>query len=242
MDIGLLYKYINFLLNKYQSGSYSPDQFNELLAATYLDPLKIKIGLPEEYQYPSQGNSGGVARQNYQGSQTITDDIRPFIRTVPITKGVNGFFPYPTDYVRYSAAEYDMITNNNTCGGQPTVDTQSIEPVTDEQKKFRKNNTIIKPNTEFPIISFEDGGFLIDPKSISSFRLTYLRKPVVPYFAYTIDPVTGDVIYDPTNSVQLEYPEIMHNDYAAMLLKYIGLNVKDMDTIQFAEQRQNTGQ
>lgn len=242
MNIGEIYLFVNFELNKYQSGSFAPDEFNQVLTATYLDPFKIKIGLPEEYQFPSAKGGGSEARQNYQAGQTITDDLRLFIKTTPVVKARNGFFPYPADYVRHSASEYDKITNVNDCGAGPLVETQPIEPVTDEQKKFRKNNTVIRPDNDNPIISFEDGGFLIDPQNITQFRLTYLRLPAKPVFGYFFDPVTQEVTYDPSTSVQLEYPVIMHNDYCAMLIKYIALNIRDKDAEAFGEKRQITGQ
>lgn len=241
MNIGEIYQFVNFVLNKYQSGSYSPDEFNQVLAATYLDLFKIKIGLPEEYQYPSKTTTGGVARQNYQGSQNITDDLRYFIKTVSINKQSSGFFLYPDNYIRHSASEYDYIINNHVCTGVPSVTEQSIEPVTDEQKKFRKNNSVIMPTLEYPIISFEDGGFLINPTTISTFRLTYLRKPLKPVLGYTLD-AAGNVIYDPATSVQLDYPEIMHNDYCAIIGKYIGINIRDAEVTGFNEQRQIAGQ
>lgn len=237
MDIGEIYQFVNFELNKYQSGSFDPAEFNQVLAATYLDPFKIKIGLPEEYQL-----GGATARQNYQDGQTITDDLRLFIKTDTLVKGANGFFAYPADYVRHSASEYDLIVNSNNCGGAPDITAQPIEPVTDEEKKFRKSNSIIAPDNEYPIITFEDGGFLINPTNIARFRLTYLRMPVKPVFGYTYDPVTQEVVYDPNTSVQLEYPVIMHNDYCAMLIKYISLNIRDKAAEEFGEKRQIQGQ
>ena len=85
MDIGTLYQFVNFCLNKYQSGSYSPDEFNQVLAATYLDLLKIKLGLPEDFQLPTKGGINAVSRQQFQNSQTITDDIANFLTTVPVS-------------------------------------------------------------------------------------------------------------------------------------------------------------
>ena len=220
MDIGTLYQFVNFCLNTYQAGSYSPDEFNQVLAATYLDLLKVKLGLPEDYQFPNKSSSGGVARQEYQNSQIITDDIANFITTVRIPRGTDGYFIRPTDYIRFSGAEYDMITTSNVPGQNPSVEVQYIEPVTDATKKFRKPNTIIPPENKYPIITFEGTGFRILPVNIPAFRLTYVRKPVVPVFGFTTD-AENNVIYDPSTSVQLEYLEILHNDYAMMLMKYI---------------------
>jgi len=40
----------------------------------------------------------------------------------------------------------------------------------------------------------------------------------------------------------LEYPEIMHNDFAVIVAKYFGINLKDGDLINFAQGRQERGQ
>jgi len=239
MNIGQLYQFVNFELNKYQSGSFSPDEFNTVLQATYLDVLKIKLGLPEDYQYATKMSSGAISRQAYQNSQMITDDISNFLFTVSVNR-VGRWFPYPADYVLFSGAEYDQITNVN--GGQPIVQSQYIEDVTDAEKKFRKPNAIIPPTMQYPIIAFEASGLNVFPVDIQTIRLTYIRKPLVPVFGYTIDPLTGDVIYDPATSVQLEYKEILHNDYANMILKYIGLNIRDADAVNFGNERQIKGQ
>ena len=81
MTIDAIFRWINFMSNKAQSGAISPDEFNLCLEALYLEPMKIKVGLPEEYLVGQP-----VARQSYQVSQTITDDLQKFIVPLTITK------------------------------------------------------------------------------------------------------------------------------------------------------------
>lgn len=243
MNIGEFYQFVNFCLNTYQQGAYTPDEFNIALAGTYLDILKVKLGLPEDFQQTSKygADKGAMSRQQASNSQTISDDISNFLETVPLTR-VGRFTLYPDDYVRFSGAEYDFITTSNIPFAQPTVEIRYIKPVTDSEKKFRQSNSIIFPSFEYPILAFEADGLNVLPKEIQKFRLTYYRLPVQPKFGYTIDPVTNDVIYDPNTSVQLEYKPILHNDYAVLLMKYIGLNIRDADIVNFAEKRQIQGQ
>ena len=240
MDIGTFYDFVNFCLNKYQSGSYSPAEFNTALAATYLDLLKIKLGLPEDFQLPTKNGINSVSRQQWQNSQTITDDISNFLETVTLTR-TGRWFTYPSDYVRFSGAEYDLIITSNISGVQPSVTAQNITAVTDAEKKFQIPNAIIPPTDQYPILAFEANGLNVLPLDIKTFRLTYLREPIKPVFGYTIN-AQNDVIYDPNTSVQLEYRPILHNDYAMLLMKYIGLNIRDADVVNFAETRQMAGQ
>ena len=79
------------------------------------------------------------------------------------------------------------------------------------------------------------------PKDISEVKLTYLKRPAKPIRNYTITANDENII-DPIGSVDLEYPEIMHNDFAVIVAKYFGINLKDGDLINFAQGRQMAGQ
>ena len=57
-----------------------------------------------------------------------------------------------------------------------------------------------------------------------------------------ISRINDENIFDPIGSVDLEYPEIMHNDFAVIVAKYFGINLKDGDLINFAQGRQERGQ
>jgi len=70
--------------------------------------------------------------------------------------------------------------------------------------------------------------------------LTYIRIPKTPIRAYTIQ--NDDDVYDPANSVQLEYPETTHYDIAYIILKMMGLNIRKEEIVAFANQRQKEGQ
>jgi hypothetical protein len=252
MTIGEFFEFIMGVVNKYQSGSYEPDQFNNALKATYLVPLKVKLGLPEDFQFPQHGIPTAVARQEFQNSQIISDDIANLVPTVMIPISPSGYFTRPTDYIRYSMSEYDLITVQYStfshCDSipppilEPIVETVSIEPVTDAVWAFRQSNSIIMPEPEYPIIRFGQSGFQVAPPTVKNIRLTYVRKPAVPVFGFTVDVSTGDYIYDPTTSTEIEYNEIMHLDYAVIMLKYIGANLSNQQIIDFAESIQKGGQ
>ena len=235
MTIDALYQWINFMSNKQQSGAISPDEFNLCLNALYLEPMKIKIGLPEEYLIGQP-----TARQAYQVSQTITDDLQKFIVPLTITKSNTGYFPIPSDYVAFSTLRYIQIEPSEGCE-PPIVIENSVEIVTDGELSLRLPNAITPPTFDYPIGAFYNQGIKVFPKDISEVKLTYLRRPVKPFRNYTIT-ANDENIFDPTGSVDLEYPEIMHNDFAVIVAKYFGINLKDGDLINFAQGRQDRGQ
>ena len=127
--------------NKQQSGAISPDEFNLCLNALYLEPMKIKIGLPEEYLVGQP-----MARQSYQVSQAITDDLQRFIVPVNITKSNTGYFAIPTDYVAFSTLRYIQIVEPEQCDEMPIVIENSVEIVTDGELSLRLPNTITPPS------------------------------------------------------------------------------------------------
>lgn len=234
MTIDEIYRWVNFMANKLQSGAISPDEFNDCLGALYLEPLKIKLGLPEEYQI---GNAN--ARQSYQVSQMITDDLRNFIVQKTINK-TGGYFVLPTDYVAYSSLRYVQVIEPDECDEQPIVIDNSIEIVTDGELSLRLPNTITPPTFDYPIGAYYQQGIKVFPKDIDQVQLTYVRLPKKPFRNYTIT-ANDENIFNPIGSVDLEYPEIMHNDFAVIVAKYFGINLKDGELINFAQSRMDNG-
>jgi hypothetical protein len=80
----------------------------------------------------------------------------------------------------------------------------------------------------------------LNPVPISRVDFAYFRWPVDPVFAYT--EADGYITEDAVNSVQLEWPKDEHITFIAMLLKYIGINLREAEIVQIANQQLTTGQ
>lgn len=226
--------FLDFVSNKYQSGSISPAEKNSAFAIVNLDILNQKIGLPEEYQagYP-------IPRQGWQITQKMTDDLRLFVKKATITKGVNGFFAYPADYAAFSSARYRWIQNNTS--GNPSVEERWIEVVTDAELNLRLNSAIQPPDLRYPVMAYYDTGMIVYPTPVNQLELTYIRYPVQPVWGFTLSP-NDEPIYDPTTSVQIEYPETMYPNFAIRAARYLGINIREEDFVNYMLQRQTTGQ
>lgn len=237
IDVQEMFLWVNFVANKLQSGAISPDEYNQSLASANKDLLKLKIGLPEEYQV---GNP--QPRQAYQITQKLTEDIAPFIKKVNIGKSANGYFALPTDYAYFSSLRYNRIQSIKNGCKMPTLNTQetvSFEVVTDAELSIRLNNSVLKPTSHYPILAESALGLKPYPDNINTAELTYIRYPVTPLRAYTV--VNDDSIYNPAGSVQIEYPAVLFNDFAALVLKYMAVNIRDNDLYAMNEQRKNQG-
>jgi hypothetical protein len=75
-----------------------------------------------------------------------------------------------------------------------------------------------KPTIYKPVASLYDGGFKVYPKGMGILVLDYFRKPKDAVFAYTLGP-NDEIQFDPTNSVNLEWDEIMIPEFIDRLLK-----------------------
>lgn len=220
MTVEELRIFINAIANKDQTGNaMTPVEYNSYLARANEDKFRIEYGIREKGPgYPVY----------FQSNQNSTDALRPFIDTVTILTAAPNIIPLPADYVHYiSAANY--------ISGFP-------HPITvvnmDEMNQVRVD-PIAFPAEEYPYATIEGNQMMVYPSSIDRVDLTYLRKPAQPVWGYTI--VNDEPIYNSATSTQLEWKEVYHIDIARLILAYLGINFRDGDLLNYAEQIKATG-
>lgn len=233
MTIDEMYKWVNFVANKSESGAISPDEFNMACSVVNLTFLKLKVGLPEEYQIGMP-----LSRQMYQVSQKITDDVKFLITKTTINRSVSDYFALPNDYAAYSKLTYRNVINKD-CGA--VLNVRPIEVVTDSEFADRMDNSITYPSTRSPIANYTSYGLEIEPKDVLTCELTYLRIPTTPIRQYTING-NDESVYNPVGSVDFAYPVTTHNDICMRILGYFGVNVRDEFLVQISESQKDKGQ
>lgn len=90
------------------------------------------------------------------------------------------------------------------------------------------------PTFDKPKATQTNGGFFIAPAGLSVVILDYYKTPTPYVFAYTIDPVTDTIIYNPSGSQQSEWSEGMQNEILTRLRKKYGVHVGDEKQYGFA--------
>lgn len=233
MTISDIFDWVTYLSNKTASGSISPEEFNLSCKVVSRELFNVKVGLPEEYLVGAP-----YARQAYQITQKITDDTRNFIKDVTIPK-TNGFFVLPTDYAAFSSLGYQYVLNNPN-GGNPISEERNIDVVSDGELSVRLYDNVIYPTLEYPVAAYREQGILVYPKEINRIILTYLRYPAIPIFAYTV--VDDEYVYNPTGSVQVDFPEVLHSEFATRVARYLGINLREEQFEQYMEMRLAKGQ
>ena len=236
MQINQIWDWVSYVANGYQSGKFNAVEFNTACQVVAIELFNVKAGLPEGFK-PGAPYVG----QQYGVNDKITDDLSPFINHhFIINKNAAGYFPKPANYYTFSSLSFNYIENSKICNAQPTSVQRFIKLMNDSEWRVRIGNSIIPPTVEYPIAKVTNQGFQVAPTNITQIFLTYLQAPVPPVYGYTI--VNDEYIYDPLTSTQLDFPEVLHPEFAMRIVRYLGINLRDTDLEQLAEQRIISGQ
>lgn len=228
MNIDEVYTFVRSLANKDQSGYLKSAQFNQYAERAQMEVYMKRYGNPAEYQ-PGRP----IPRVAYDMTQKIHDDLLPFI--TPFTMNVDKFGrgKYPVDYMHVSAFTYTVHKDD---GDSKVVE---LEVIPDAKLGYRLSSPVVKPSKEYPICSMYGPYIQFYPSNLAVVKLSYLRKPVKPIWAFTI--VDGRELYDSANSVQLEFPEDVQNEICVRILSYFGISIRETDVTQYAETKASQG-
>lgn len=234
MDLNQILSSVNYIANKELSGNtLSPQQYNDLLRLVNIEYLNFLIGLPADFR---QGMP--TSRVAYDVNSWDTTSLLPFKKTLggrdyPLLSIDNqGIAVIPSDYYIVGAISYQDVIED-------VPHLRQVEILKDNQQG-RRGSKLIPPSHKYPICYFYDDYIKFFPEDLRFCEFTYIRTPRTPVYAYTID-ANDNVVYDSANSVQLEYYESNHIDIIRLLLKYIGVNLKNPQLEQFINQQTRQG-
>jgi hypothetical protein len=178
----------------------------------------------------------------YATSQIVKDTLQPFKETLT-------FSPTTTTNGRITINDinyYDLLDCSISFIQDGRDQFYSIKMTNEDELADKLNSQINPPIPTAPVgqmFTTRDALQnvlyqiqLYPRQNIYEGFIHYMRKPIKPVYAYNV--VGGRVIvYDPANSVQLEWRS---NDVNKILLKAllsIGINLSDQEVSQFAEMK-----
>ena len=180
INVNKVYKSVLSILNKEQRGYLTPYEFNNLARQAQLGLLDSLF-----YQYNQFLNIENINRTN-EGyadlAEKIQEQIDEFYTSSDLTIST-GEATIPSDVYRI----LDITTSS-----QQT----KIEKIDKARLPFLKSSPLTKPTTTFPIYYQTASKVIIDPSTISSASMKYIKKPDDPRFGYSIDSTYGTEIYD----------------------------------------------
>lgn len=236
-----IYQFVNFRLNKEQSGRvFTPEQFNLACSFADYELMKLKYGLPEQYRPGSP-----IPAQGWEITQESTDalsHLKVYMGgrdDAQLRIDKDGYASYPDNYLHYSSMAYVDYTHDCVTAEDEEV-RNPIDIVRDGDWDTRIWDELTKPTMDNPICRMNSGYMEFRPRKLGGIDFTYLRKPIPSVLGYTID-ANVNIVYDPGTSTQPDWPEQMFNEYAVILYSWMSVNIQSQINIQDAQNRKIQG-
>jgi hypothetical protein len=222
---------VNYIANKdYEGNVVTPERIKQLMVVVNMDLFKVKMGLPEDYQVGQP-----LSRQYLDATQRLTDETR-FLKSRAKNQAVAaGVVAYPGDYFGFDAMRYGY---QRQVDGSPKVIWKAVEPLTEDEYSDRAGNSIKEPTAKNPVCVMRSDGIHVYPVLIVQVDFNYVRYPVDPVFDYVQE--TG-YITEGGAPTEYEWPVHLHRDLTMMILSYIGINLREQQLEQYAEQHKAQG-
>lgn len=220
MLIDEVYQLVNFIADKNGRGYIAPGQFNLLAKQCQLEFLSSRLGNIK------QQNERGVPPYGNKSSRRISVDVRPFVygpEIIPINN--QGNFNYPYGFMWPDAWS--------------KLDFSEITEIDEDEYPFIKKSAVIPPTADYPVMILRNPYGFIDPYSIGSFLLTYVKYPVTPVWAFS--EVNDAPVFNPSASTDFTLRDISMMDITALILEKIGLFLDKDQILQYSFAKQTQG-
>jgi len=231
MTIGDIWYYVmESLFRDRSSGMLRPTVFNSIVQVVNAEMFSEVI-------------------QTYETDRQNTDSSRPFVVTVGDPDNLipieNGVAQLPPEY-QYGSSFRLLEYYDSSCSCDEQLQSRGVRPIelTDEQFTVARDSTLNKPTLKRPILTIQNNAIRVLPVQYRHLAMTYLRKPVTPFFDWTIVSVlepsvaflppggvhNGTVlpVGTPSRTVELEWvSETDQKKFAEKCLFYAARRLKD---------------
>lgn len=221
MTIDQAYNLLQLVYNKAQGGNITPAQWNNAADICQISMINELLGNEGEYR-PGMP----VPQTGFSINQKNRQELQPIIKPLTTIAVSSGLMAWPEDCLYYNAL--------TTSGGV------LIKERTADEIAILNQSQICPPSLSEPNFCLASDGALIYPSSITSVKLTYVRKPVTPVWGYTI--VNNVPVYDAGTSQDWEVGELVHYRICWKIAVLFGLNLSVGDLVSASEQLQQSGQ
>ena len=254
IDIDEMYRFVQFIANKEQSGFIKPSEFNLAAQQAQMQLFTERYGHPSEY---SLGNPIPVTG-GYAQSQKLQDDFNPFM----MSDNFSGDIKLNSLSCNYAHLISIHGSNNSR-----------VKLVSLDEYGEMSTSQLVAPSSTYPVAYFSDK-MRISVDGITSGKLYYLRYPVDPLWDYykdssgkPLNSATGSVVtypvFDKTSSNNVyndetgyncsnngnpyencqnfEFPYDCFNEIAIKILSFVGINLREPALTQYTELKEQQG-
>jgi len=180
INVNKVYKSVLSILNKEQRGYLTPYEYNNLAKQAQLELLDNLF-----YEYNKFSNLENVNRTNesYGDLATRTEEqIDEFYKSSSISLST-GVGTLPTDLYKV----IDVTTSNQNI---------EVEKIDKNRLPYLLSSNLTSPSVSFPIYYQRATDLVVNPTSISSVLMQYIKMPAEPRFGYTTNTQYGTNVYD----------------------------------------------
>jgi hypothetical protein len=156
--------------------------------------------------------------KKYEINQEVSDSLKVF-QTDPTSLSLDGAGKVnkPADYLHVTSLRDS--TNKD------------IDVIAEAFIGTRLDDEICPPEVGFSICVFYKTYLQFYPIGTTGVKITYLKNPVQPVYAYTV--VNGREVYDDTNSVDVEWNVSDQSKVTMRALAILGVALSDSELAQF---------
>lgn len=235
IDVNTVYTTVLSILNKEQRGYLTPFEFNNLgrqvqmeIFESYFENLNQMLRQP--------GNDTEYANR----VKLLEEKIATFETQATATVALSGIFgqtTLPADNHRFGMLEY-------TDSAKLPVE---VEKLSRHEFLQARRSQLTSPTRSHPICYLEGNTLNILPGVASAaanpangtgaqtYIIEYVKKPVDPVWAFTINSV-GGYVYDNGNSTNFEISDVDQTELILKILMYTGVVIRDPEIVQQAAQ------
>ena len=206
-----IWETVRAVANKSQSGSITPDEFNRFWRMAETNLLNEL-----DFSGTRYGTDG------YSGNKRLSEELS-FAKTEATLTPINHKATLPSDYLAWDAISLYKAKDQF----------QEVDILERDEFANRSKSKLL-PTSKYPIAKIDDDQVFIIPNE--RFKIEYLRYPVTPMWAYTLDS-NNRPVYDPINSVDSEFPARLINDVVFKICSLIGINMSKAELVQYAEMK-----
>lgn len=224
MNANTPFEIINYIVNIFQDGNLSPDEYNLIINQAQTSFMDYLLGEFQQYQYKFP-----ESRIEFGQNETVRQRLSPFIDS-PSLLNVNsqGLSPYPVDYVQIDAMYQNSIYMNRVRYAQ-------------QHQLFAYLSDPIDPIPTNPIYLIESTYFRFYPANIGTAKISYVKKPRDIVWAFT-DSIYGEPVYDAGTSVDPLWYDVDMLEIISRALKMVGINLQANQVAGYAESVIKQGQ
>lgn len=208
MNINNVFQFLNFIVNKNQSGNITPAQFNIGAERAQVEFFNKEFRL-------------------FQTTREVTDALAPFLTPSIINPDSFGQYSYPSDYVHVASLRHLYYVNN-------VAVTVPIEEVPNNEIGDMSMSQVAPATLKYPKVSYYNTYLQFYPKTIKAVQFDYFKSAPPPVWGYTV--ANSRPVYDATTSVDFLIDDTYQNEVVMMIASFYGIYLSSQQVVQYAEQ------